>query len=313
MDRLQAETSVDFDKDNDAMVRAAAFDWLRDQVSIQGDVLPRSLLAEGFYIGQQRVPSVGPQGIFKPALIQAPLSITSAPSGPYDDAFGPGHLLRYRYRGTDPQHRDNLGLRFVMQRALPIIYFYGLSPGKYHALWPVYVVHDSPEALAFSIAFDDAIHLDLFGQSPVVEAVGARREYLTSQARRRLHQRAFRERVLRAYQDQCAFCRLRHAELLDAAHIIPDTEEGEPMVHNGISLCRLHHAAFDRFFIGVRPDYIVEVRADLLEESDGPTLQHAIQGLHNKPITLPRRDIEKPSVNFLAERYYCFVEVATVL
>ena len=134
MDRLQAETSVDFDKDNDAMVRAAAFDWLRDQVSIQGDVLPRSLLAEGFYIGQQRVPVVGPQVIFKPALMQAPLSITSAPSGPYDDAFGPDHLLRYRYRGTDPQHRDNLGLRFIMQRALPLIYFYGLSPGKYHAL-----------------------------------------------------------------------------------------------------------------------------------------------------------------------------------
>ena len=91
---------MDFNKDNDAMVRAAAFDWLRDQVSIQGDVLPRSLLAEGFYIGQQRVPLVGPQGIFKPALMQAPLSITCAPSGPYDDAFGPGHLLRYRYRGT---------------------------------------------------------------------------------------------------------------------------------------------------------------------------------------------------------------------
>lgn len=305
---------MDFDKDKDATIRAAAFDWLHDQVSIHGDVLPRYLLAQGFYIGQQRVPVVGPQGIFKPALMQAPLSITSAPSGPYDDAFGPDNLLRYRYRGTDPYHRDNLGLRFAMQRALPLIYFYGLSPGKYHALWPVYVVHDSLEALAFSVAVDDAIHLDLFGQSPSLEGVGARREYVTSQARRRLHQRAFRERVLRAYQDQCAFCRLRHIELLDAAHIMPDTEEdGEPVVHNGISLCRLHHAAFDRFFIGVRPDYVIEVRADILEESDGPTLQHAIQGLHNKSIALPKRNIERPSVDLLAERYNRFVEVATVL
>ena len=80
----------------------------------------------------------------------------------------------------------------------------------------------------------------------------------------------FRERVLEAYRHQCALCHLKHDELLDAAHIIPDADpEGEPVVSNGLALCRLHHSAFDKFFIGVRPDYRIEVRPDLLEEEDG--------------------------------------------
>ena len=69
----------------DARVRAAAFEWLADQVARQGDVLPRSVLADGFLLDGVRVPFVGPQGIFKPQILRgAPLSITTAPAGPYD-------------------------------------------------------------------------------------------------------------------------------------------------------------------------------------------------------------------------------------
>jgi hypothetical protein len=59
--------------------------------------------------------------------------------------------------------------------------------------------------------------------------------------------------VLRAYRDCCAVCRLRHEELLDAAHILPDGHpRGEPVVRNGLALCKLHHAAFDRHILGIR-------------------------------------------------------------
>ena len=119
---------MDFDRNHDARVRAAAFDWLAEQVSLQGDVLPRYLLSEGFTIGQTRVRLVGPQGIFKPRLMEIPLSITTSPSGPYDDAIGQDNLLRYRYRGTDPNHRDNRGLRFALQNSLPLAYFQRLVP-----------------------------------------------------------------------------------------------------------------------------------------------------------------------------------------
>ena len=308
------DSLVDFDRNHDARVRTAAFDWLARQISLHGDVLPRSALAQGFELDQRCVPMVGPQGIFKPALMQVPLSITAAPKGPYDDAIGPDNLLRYRYRGTDPHHRDNVGLRFAMHNSLPLAYFHGIVPGRYLVMWPVYVVGDAPEDLAFAIALDDAIQSGLFpeNQEPLGTGAEIRREYVMSFARRRLHQRAFRERVLRAYRHQCALCRLRHSELLDAAHILPDAEpEGEPVVRNGLALCRLHHAAFDRFFLAVRPDRIIEVRADVLEEVDGPTLRHAIQGLHGEPIVLPTKIVEQPAPEFLAERYERFLVVAT--
>ena len=131
--RALAGYSVAFNRDYDERVRAAAFEWLAGKVAIHGDVLSRDMLAAGFELDQQRVPLVGPQGIFKPAVMDVPLSIATAPHGPYDDEIGYDSLLRYRYRGTDSQHRDNVGLRFAMQNKLPLTYFYGESRGS---TWP---------------------------------------------------------------------------------------------------------------------------------------------------------------------------------
>lgn len=301
--------------DLDRRVRLAAFNWLADQVRIQGDVLPRSLLAEGFEFENYRVPLVGPQGIFKPKLLpQMPLSITTTPEGPYDDSFGSDGLLLYRYRGTAPQHRDNAGLRMAFFRKAPLIYFHGVVPGKYLAVWPVFIVADDPQGLTFKVAVDDLSLVDLEQkeETSISEpASNARRIYLTAVVKQRLHQRGFRERVLRAYREQCAFCRLRHLELLDAAHIIPDGEPGgEPTVNNGISLCKFHHAAFDRLLLGVRPDLIIEVRRDILKEKDGPMLIHGLQGLHLKQILVPRSAGLRPNPDLLDRRYQVFRTVA---
>jgi putative restriction endonuclease len=57
-------------------VRLEAFGWLRDQVDLHGEVLPIAVLRRGFLFGDRRVPLLGPQGIFKPAVLpDAPLSI----------------------------------------------------------------------------------------------------------------------------------------------------------------------------------------------------------------------------------------------
>jgi len=62
-------------------VRTAAFAFLREQSALHGDTLPRTLLARGFVFEGQRVPLLGPQGIFKPAILpELPLSITTARS-----------------------------------------------------------------------------------------------------------------------------------------------------------------------------------------------------------------------------------------
>ncbi|HQU17047.1 MAG TPA: HNH endonuclease [Gammaproteobacteria bacterium] len=300
---------------DDLRVRRTAFEWLAEQVRLHGDVLPRNLLAQGFTLDGVRVPLLGPQGIFKPQVLpEIPLSITTVPSGPYDDGFSTENLLLYRYRGTDPRHRDNVGLREAMRQRIPLIYFHRVVEGKYLAVWPVFIVGDDPGRLTFKVEVDDVQYarrsLAAEPDGPMVrdEESGIRRAYITATVRQRVHQRAFRERVLDAYRDQCALCRLRHEELLDAAHIIPDGEpDGEPIVPNGLALCKLHHAAFDRQFLGIRPDYVVEVRRDILEESDGPMLLHGLKEMHQLRLHVPRRATDRPSEMLLERRYKRFL------
>lgn len=298
------------DRDN-RDVRLAAFEWLTALVDRHGMVVPRDRLAAGFDFRGRRTPLVGPSGIFKPATMMLPLSITTAPSGPYDDGFSPDGLLRYRYRGTDPGHRDNVGLRTCMQRQLPLVYFHGIQPGAYAVAWPVFIVHDDPAALTFKVAVDDAKGITDDADKRLAEPTEARRGYVTTVYRRRLHQEAFRARVLRAYQERCALCSLRHAELLDAAHIVADAQ-GEPVVQNGIALCKIHHAAFDRFFIGIDPNHRVVVRGDLLQEVDGPMLRHGLQELHGMTMRLPRSRDEWPDRDRLEVRWQEYRALAEV-
>ncbi|MEZ0077302.1 HNH endonuclease [Planotetraspora sp. GP83] len=102
-------------------------------------------------------------------------------------------------------------------------------------------------------------------------------------------------------------CRLRYRSLLDAAHIIPDRDaRGVPAVSNGLALCKIHHAAYDENILGVRPDYVIEVRADILEEIDGPMLKHGLQEMHHLPLVLPPRRADRPDHDLLEERYERF-------
>jgi putative restriction endonuclease len=110
--------------------------------------------------------------------------------------------------------------------------------------------------------------------------------------------------VLRAYEDTCAMCRLRHAELLDAAHIIADGKpNGLPVVPNGLSLCKIHHAAYDANILGVRPDLVVEVQQKVLAEIDGPMLRHGLQEMRGVRLLVPRAATAQPDRQRLEERY----------
>lgn len=288
---------------SDLAVRLAACRWLEEQAAAHGEVLPWSTLIRGFVHQQTRVPLVSMQGIFKPSVCRLPLSIRTAVGGPYADSFGADGLLLYKYRGTDPFHRDNTGLRAAMSEKAPLVYLHGHVEGRYHAIWPVFVVGDDPGSLTFTVAADATARESRVSPEGVYEDPVLRREYVTALVRRRLHQEAFRERVLGAYGERCALCRLRHRELLDAAHIVADREpEGEPRVANGLALCKLHHAAFDGYFLTVDPDYRVVIRSDVLGEKDGPMLRHGIQELHGERILVPGRAHHQPDRALLALR-----------
>jgi putative restriction endonuclease len=279
-----------------------------------GEVLPWAMLAEGFIFEGDRVPLLGPQGIFKPRLCELPLSIMTSPNGPYQDAPGADGSIEYRYRGLDPNHSDNVGLRRALATRTPLVYFFGHQAGRYHVVLPVFIAGDDPATLTFTVRADD-FDIAALGDGPGLAAAedadDARRRYITTTVQRRLHQAAFRERVLRAYTGACALCHLRHAELLDAAHIDEDSsEQGEPLISNGLALCKLHHAAFDSDLLTVRPDYRVEVRPSILRETDGPMLIVGLQEAHGQLIGLPRRPTERPDPIRLERRYERFVRAS---
>jgi putative restriction endonuclease len=297
----------------DWTIRQAVFAWLTEQREEHGESIPRRAL-EAFVLDGVRIPLVGPTGIWKPAVCELPLSVTTTFGGRYPDSFDRSTgRLRYAYRGTDPQHRDNVGLRQAMQERVPLVYFHAVEVGHYVAAYPVFVVGDDPSLLWFSLQVDD-LTASLADQDTYPAASvdsEPRRAYVTASFRRRLHQEAFRARVIQAYRERCALCRLRHRELLDAAHITPDSDpEGEPTISNGLALCKLHHAAFDRFFFAVRPDYVVEVRQSILDETDGPMLIVGLQQIHGSRIELPRRTVELPDPLRLAARYELFASTS---
>jgi putative restriction endonuclease len=135
------------------------------------------------------------------------------------------------------------------------------------------------------------------------------RRYAVRETRVRLHQARFRGRVVPAYSSQCAICQLKELRLLDAAHILSDTlEAGEPTIQNGLSLCAIHHRAFDQSLVGVSPDYVVYVSRRLLEDEDGPMLD-LLKGFHELPLVVPKRVVDRPDRERLDMRFARFVEV----
>jgi putative restriction endonuclease len=186
-------------------------------------------------------------------------------------------------------------------------------PGRYVAQYPVFIVGDDPAGLHFTVQVEDmTIALAAAAEAPYDDLQApARRAYVTRTVRQRVHQAVFRERVVSAYQERCALCSLRHQELLDAAHITPDREiDSEPIVSNGVALCKLHHSAFDSYFFAIRPDYTVEVRPAILTEHDGPMLVVGLQQIHDRRIQLPRRNCDLPDQDRLARRYAEFLHTA---
>lgn len=163
---------------------------------------------------------------------------------------------------------------------------------------------DNPITREFTLTVDEALRSIPSGRelSPIEKAYAAR------MVRQRVHQPAFRARVMLAYEGACCVCELKHAVLLDAAHIIEDGRPGgDPLVSNGLSLCKIHHAAYDRRLLGITPSYVVQINGPLLDEVDGPMLRHGLQEMHGREIRTPRRKAERPDPDRLQQRFEWFL------
>ncbi|MEV4990194.1 HNH endonuclease [Pseudarthrobacter sp. LMD1-1-1.1] len=63
--------------------------------------------------------------------------------------------------------------------------------------------------------------------------------------KRRNHQQQFRNLLLGAYEPKCAVCGFDQVEILEAAHVIPDSQGGPSSLENGRLMCPNHHRAHD--------------------------------------------------------------------
>jgi putative restriction endonuclease len=242
------------------------------------------------------------KGIWNPAELSATLSIVSSPDGPYDDHDVDGGLFRYDYRAGS-LGGDNIKLRRAYELGLPIILLRKIAAGVFVPVFPVYVIGDDQDRRQFIIAVDESLRM----LHAPAELSGVERRYAEQITRRRLHQAMFRGMVVRAYKVRCAVCRLAHGDLLDAAHIAEDSEEtGLAIVTNGLCLCKLHHAAYDRDLLGIAGDYKVQINKKLLDEVDGPMLQYGLQAMHGTTISIPATASERPDPDRLAVRFERF-------
>jgi putative restriction endonuclease len=298
--------------DQDWQIRLAAFDALR-RISETG-VVTRDQMDAGFEFEGQRIPfALKARGIWRPATMKSPgaaLSVTTASirkgvKPKYDDQIGGEGWFEYRYQGNDPTDWDNVAVRRAYELKRPLVYFYGVGPKLYEAIYPAYVVGDSPGDLTFRLAAD----APGLGIASITEGGGPEplKEYATRQVKVRLHQHRFRELVLGAYGHRCTICRIAHVPLLDAAHILPDRDQrGLPEVPNGLSLCKIHHTAYDVNILGITPGFQVEIRKDILKERDGPMLKHGLQELDGARLGLPRSHADRPNPAYLEERHSAF-------
>ena len=297
-------------------VRSQVFAWLAELSKANPDALPAKNLQQGIDVDGHRIGVMSSGlGIHKPRSLDAPISVmtTAPPAGqppPYLDRWIDESRLSYAYQGEDPDLWTNRALRRAWEHRLPLVYLYGVSSGRYLAEFPVYVSGDHPGELRVDLVIAAAPGEpgDTAPRGVPAEIDG--RSYAVRSAKTRLHQHGFRTRVLTAYDQRCSMCSLRHSPLLDAAHIVPDDQpDGLAITPNGLSLCKIHHAAYDARFLGVRPDLVVEVNEDLLDEVDGPMLQHGIQALHRQPLrVVPKKRVDRPNRDRLEWRYQQFLE-----
>ncbi len=301
---------------SDAKYRHAAYAHLTQLLGGRS-TLEREAMAIPYYVGEERLTLVDPQrGIHRPRAMKHLLSITTVvpargrkiwyadQTKVHQNIYEAEEGVRYSFMGDDPNAQQNQSLREAAELRLPIIYFLGVKPGLYQPLYPVFLTDWDPGALDVRLVF--GLHTDTSAENYFPERHEDRR-YTMRLVKQRLHQAQFREAVIDAYSSRCAITGLCEIRLLDAAHIVPDSEKlGMPVVPNGIPLSKLHHAAFDANLIGIDADGLVHISEHLLSARDGPLLEHGLKAMDGRRIILPERLEDRPDRELLDLRFQAF-------
>jgi putative restriction endonuclease len=300
-------------------IRAAAGRAIQELIRSNGtNVLTWAQVTEGFtFAGRKIYWATKAAGIFKPAELtdNAALSIKqvlpsrSGRSAPYDDRELREGLVSYRLQRDGRDTRFNTLLENAYLQREPLLFFKGLADSLYEVLYPVFVEEISFENDAAMIGFDvpDTILAESSGSQRVGELEA---RYGLGLRRTRLHQSAFRKRVLLAYGLRCALTNLPLVELLQAAHIVRDSAGGIPSVQNGIAMSTFHHSAYEENLIGIDPDGKIHLSDKAASITDGPMYDHGLLRLNGSTIRFPKFEGHRPNRDFLAVKFEEFKKSA---
>jgi putative restriction endonuclease len=126
---------LSFTDDFDARLRREAQRWLTIRTHDGQEPISSEELRDFTIDGRPFLLMDRQRGIRKPRELDAALSIrtvytVAGSARPYEDAVGSDGLLRYKWRGDDGNHAENIALRNAMRRDAPLIWFYGVGPGR---------------------------------------------------------------------------------------------------------------------------------------------------------------------------------------
>ncbi len=249
----------------------------------------------------QRVHLKGQQGIFKPAELTEPLSITTTIDSDYTHDPIEGSRVLYDFVSR-PQ--DNDALKRCAEAELPLIYFLQAKrrPNPEYVIFaPVYVVGWDDEARRFLVDLSEQKPGEVVSPAPPMrqlelpvlrkpsspmEIRELTKSYAVTTVQRRLYQAHFRNTILGAYRDRCAVCVLHVRPLLDAAHVTGDNDPKAVIeVREGLALCATHYRAFNAGILRYDDEYIIHI--DLPDGSRGEGEQAMLLAFEGRRLTLP--------------------------
>ena len=259
----------------------------------------------------QRVFLKGQQGIFKPAELSEPLSITSTIDSPYNDTTVEGTRVLYDFLPRSREH-DNDGLKRCAELELPLIYLLQVKrrPNpEYVVFAPVYVIGWDEKARTFLVDLSEQppgevaspvpttrqLDLSWVRRATAHEVRELTRTHIVTTVQRRLHDAKFRNRILKAYRERCAVCGLAIRALLDAAHVGDDRNTNASIeISNGVALCGTHHRALECGMLTYDDDY--RIRIDLPSKAEiGEGEQAMLFAFEGKLLNVPRRVEWRPA------------------
>jgi len=292
-----------------------AFNRVKELSLKYGDSIPHQAISEGFlFNGEKVLLDNRAVGIFKPRqMSESAISIKTTmqrdgSQGIYNDHRESGDHYKYALQRGDPRGVNNRYLWASMATGTPLIYFQAISPGRYTAIWPCFVKEILPEKGYALIAESNKLSTSMLPDYKYQLPTEIESRYCVRETKVRMHQASFRQNVLNAYSGKCAITGLQNKTLLEAAHIIPDSELGKiQYISDGIALSRIHHRAYDLNLLGISPDNQIHISDELKQGKDNKFMRDALLEFEGRKLVMPRSAVNRPDSDKLAARFEVFL------